>query len=93
MASLTLKSLPDDLLRALRRAAAKDHRSLTREIIHRLEASLRGRIEPPAPRGRDADAQVATWRKLAGKWKSDVDPATETERLMGRRTSGREVHL
>jgi plasmid stability protein len=93
MASLTLKNLPDDLLRALRRAAAKDHRSLTREIIHRLEASLRGRLEHPAPRLPEVSAQVAAWRKLAGKWKADVDRATEARRLLERRTRGREVDL
>lgn len=38
-----------------------------------------------------ADAQLATWRKLAGKWESEVDRATEAERLMKRRTSGRKV--
>jgi len=38
-----------------------------------------------------ADAQLAAWRKLAGKWESGVDRATEAERLMKRRTSGRKV--
>ncbi len=93
MASLTLKNLPDDLLRALRRAAEKDHRSLTREIVHRLESSLRGHIERPAPRAPDTRAQVAAWRRLAGKWESNLDRPTEARRLMERRTSGREVDL
>ena len=91
MASLTLKNLPDELLRALRKAADEDRRSVTQEIIHLLESALGGRIERPAPRASDADAQLAAWRKLAGKWESDVDRATEAERLMKRRTSGREV--
>jgi len=93
MASLTLKNLPDGLLRALRKAADKDRRSLTREIIHLLESALRGRIERRSPRTSDADAQLAAWRKLAGKWESDVDRATESERLMERRTPGRGVDL
>lgn len=38
-----------------------------------------------------ADAQVAAWRKVAGKWESNVDRATEAERLMKRRTTGRKV--
>jgi hypothetical protein len=38
-----------------------------------------------------ADAQLAAWRKLAGKWASNVERATEAERLMKRRTSGRKV--
>ncbi len=93
MASLTLKNLPDDLLRALREVADRDRRSLTREIIHLLESALRGHGEPPASRSSGADAQVAAWRKLAGRWVSDVDRATEAERLMKRRTPGRKVEL
>jgi len=38
-----------------------------------------------------ADAQVAAWRKLAGKWESDLGRATEAERIMKRRTRGRKV--
>lgn len=91
MASLTLKNLPDDLLGALREAAHRDRRSLSQEIIHLLEVGLRGRDRRMA--ASDADAQVAAWRKLAGKWKSDVDPETETARILGRRTKGREVDL
>lgn len=92
MASLTLKNLPDLLLRDLRKAAEKDRRSLTQEIIHLLDAALRGRrVGRPSPRGADLDDQLAAWRKLAGKWKSDLDRAGEAERLMKRRTPGREV--
>jgi plasmid stability protein len=95
MASLTLKNLPDDLLGALRAAAERDRRSLTQEVIHLLDAALRGRLE----RGRSArpseevEAQLAAWRELAGQWKSDVDPKAEADRLMERRTRGREIDL
>ncbi len=90
MASLTLKNLPDGLLRALRKAADKDRRSVTQEIIHLLESAL-GTAERRAPRSADSDAQIAAWRKLAGKWESDADRTTEARRIMDRRTSGREV--
>jgi plasmid stability protein len=95
MASLTLKNLPDDLLRALREIADKDRRSLTREVIHLLESALRGHgeRERSVPRSSGADAQVAAWRKLAGQWVSDVDRPTEAERLMKRRAPGRKVEF
>ncbi len=93
MASLTLKNLPDGLLRDLRKAAERDHRSMTQQIIHLLDAALRGGAEPPALQRTDIEAQLAAWRKLAGKWGSDVDPKTEAARLMGRRTPGRKVAL
>lgn len=92
MASLTLKNLPDDLLRALREAAARDRRSLTQEIIHLLEVALRSGERATASGSADK-AQVAAWRKLAGKWMSDVDDAFEAERIIKRRTKGRGVDL
>ena len=91
MASLTLKNVPDELLAALNLAAERDRRSMTQEIIYLLEVALRG--EHPVGRAAHTEAQVAAWRKLAGKWKSDVDPPTETKRIMERRTKGREVDI
>ncbi len=92
MASLTLKNLPDDLVHALRRAADRDRRSLTQETIHLLEVALRDG-ERATVRSATAEAQVAAWRRLAGKWESDVADANEAERIMERRTAGREVDL
>ena len=91
MASITLKNLPDDLLDALREAAQRDRRSMTQEIVHLLETAVRAL--PKAAETPDAKAQVAAWRKLAGKWESDVDSATEARRISSARTRGREVDL
>ncbi len=93
MASLTLKNLPDPLLRDLRKAAEKDRRSLTQEIIHLLDAALKGRIGRSEPRRADVDLQLAAWRKLAGKWQSDVDRAAEADEPRKRRTPGRGVEF
>jgi plasmid stability protein len=95
MASLTLKNLSDEFLQSLRDAAERDRRSLTQEMVYLLEAAL-GRRETPTPRRParlDAEAQVAAWRKLAGKWESDLDSAAESERIIEARTPGREVDL
>lgn len=91
MSSITLKNLSDDLLAELREAAERDRRSLTQEIIHLLETALRSRPKSAPPP--DVKAQVAAWRKLAGKWESDVDAATETASLVKARSRGREVDL
>jgi plasmid stability protein len=40
MSNLTIKSLPEELHEALRRAAERNHRSLNSEVIHRLESSV-----------------------------------------------------
>jgi len=93
MPSLTLKNLPEDLLRALRKAAADDHRSLTQEVVYFLEAALRSR-GGRHPRGsRSQAAQLSAWRKLAGKWHSETEPEAEAAGLVAGRTPGREVDL
>jgi hypothetical protein len=89
--TLTLKGLPPKLLRSLRAAAERERRSLNQQVIHLLEEALQRRGR--AGRVASVDAQLAAWRKLAGTWQSDEDPATEAERLMRRRSPGREVDL
>lgn len=60
MASITVKNIPDDLLERLRRAAARDNRSINRQIIEYLERQLR-------PRKLDVDATLARARELRGR--------------------------
>jgi len=93
MAALTLKNLPDHLLRDLRAAAARDHRSLNQQAIHLLGEALRSGVGRGAGATVGAVAQVAAWRRLAGRWVSAVDRKTEAGRLMKSRSSGRKVAL
>jgi plasmid stability protein len=93
MPSLTLKNLPDELLESLREAAERDRRSLTQEIIHLLDQAVRESDGQRSHPGFDAETQLAAWRRLAGRWQSDVDAKTESKRLMKRRTRGRDVDM
>jgi plasmid stability protein len=91
--ALTLKNLPDDLLRELRAAAYHDRRSLNRQVIHLLGTALRAAPRRAVTPRADIDAQVAAWRRLAGRWQSDEDRAAEAKRIAGRRSPGRNVAL
>lgn len=94
MSSLTIKNIPDDLLERLRAKAANDRRSLTKEVIHLLETALAtGSADADQALRAKAESQVAAWRELAGRWKSDLDPAEETHGIYEKRTSGRQVDL
>lgn len=44
MAQIALRGIPDPLHQELRRSAARNHRSLNREILARLEESVHQRI-------------------------------------------------
>ena len=52
MATITLKNIPEDLHLRLRESAVRHHRSLNKEIIAQLEASL-------TERGRETDELLA----------------------------------
>jgi hypothetical protein len=93
MAALTLKNLPDDLLRDLREAADHDRRSLNQQVIHLLDAALRAAPHRTGALRSEAQAQVAAWRRLAGRWQSNEDRAAEAKRIAARRSAGRKVAL
>lgn len=57
MATITLKNVPDALLRSLKRQARENRRSLNQEALARLEASV-------VARGRDAGDAVKALRRL-----------------------------
>ena len=73
----------------------RDDRSLGRDFVHQHRDAFRtlaGRSlpDPPVP---DVEAQLAAWRRLAGKWLSDLDERTEANELIAQRSPGREVDL
>lgn len=98
-ASLTLKSLPESLLDSLRSAADSAHRSLNKEVIHRLERSfdkpMKATMKTSAnewDKARVAE-QVDAWKELSGSWESDLSIEAEIEALYAARTEGRKVGL
>jgi len=48
MTAVHIRNVPDDVLSALKRRAAGNHRSLQKELLHILEAAARG-APPLAP--------------------------------------------
>ena len=62
MPTLTLRDVPAEVLKRLRRRAAEERRSLNQEAIHLLDLALRAELLSPA-------AQADAWMRLA-RWKS-----------------------
>ena len=94
VASVTVKNIPDRLLARLREHAAMQNRSMNKEIIRLLDASLSAdRMHPAQYRRAAADAQVQAWSRLAGRWSSDVPAEDEIAGIYAARSSGREIEL
>lgn len=70
MATITVKNIPDDLYLELKQAAEANHRSVNREIIARIEQTLRSQRP-------DVDAILAKARRSQG-WTADT-PLTPAE--------------
>ena len=79
MANLALRGLPQNVYDSLKRAAARNHRSLNGEVLSRLEASLR-----PAAVG--AERVLA---RVASRSSSLRLPALEEDLLKALKDSGR----
>ena len=94
--NITIKSLPDEMGAALKRAAEQSHRSLNGEILHRLRASMAqdARGSGFSPMLADSpDAVADAWAALAGKWKSDLSTEAEVASLYAARSAAREVDV
>ena len=65
MASITVKNIPEPLLRQLRRVAESSNRSLNRQIIECLERQLQ-------PRTVDVDATIRRARALRARGAGSV---------------------
>jgi plasmid stability protein len=93
MASLTLKNVPEPLLKRLKKLAEKNRRSLNQEAIHKLEAAVKPRPDKDLMTPEEVEAQIEIWRKLAGKWPSKKSLEDEVAEIYGARTRGRRVDL
>ena len=93
MASVTLKDIPDDLMDRLRRQAETDHRSLNKEALFLLESALSQPSAHGGAQGPSPKEQAASWRQLAGRWRSDHPIDQEIAAIYAARTSGRDVDL
>jgi len=92
MASLTIKNVPDQLLKRLREAAAEQRRSLNQQVIVLLELALAQAGDDASQRLQaEIDAQAKAWERLAGRW-SDVDGHL-VDNVYESRSTGRPVRL
>ena len=95
MPAITIKDIPEDLLERLRHRAARDKRSMNKEVVHLLDLALSGEMAPAdaATMARRIEDQVQAWTRLAGRWDSDLETADEIERIYAARTPERSAYL
>ena len=96
MASITVRSLPDEVLEAARALARQERRSLNSELILLLETGVRRHLEGITPaqsggRTLSTGAQLRLWQELVGQWEDTRETSAIVADIEQRRTGGREV--
>lgn len=95
MPTFTIKKFPDQLLLRLKEKALGSRRSLTQEVLSRLEDSLeaRGHSAISGEPKLEAERQAAAWKALSGRWDSALTVREEIDSLFKARRRGRKVEL
>jgi len=93
MANLTIRNVPEDLLKNLRELSQKERRSLNSEVLVLLEKSV---MHDALEKNSDTisiHAQTELWSKLAGEWDDPHSAEEIIDDVLAHRTPGREVEL
>lgn len=97
MASLTLRDVPDDVLKKMRILSERERRSLNKEFLVIVEEGLEAHLSGAPGRTPDdaipPETQAALWDGLAGRWKDSRSTRQIVNDLRRSRTQGREVQL
>ena len=93
MASLTIKKFPAALLGKLKEEAREARRSLTQEVLIRLEHSLSKQRQGQEFDRIEIERQATHWETLSGRWVSDRAVEEEIDQLYAARSAGRNVKL
>ena len=91
MACVTVRDLPAKTLRALKKRAGMNRRSLNGEILYIFDRVVSGMSEFDIIRETRAAKQRAALRSVAGRWEDNRSAAEIIAEIEGARTPGREV--
>ena len=92
MASLTIRDISNDLLARIRALAAREQRSLNRQVLVLLESSVPADVDAEEQRLQaESAAQVQAWQRLAEQFGADIDITADD--ILGARSTGRPVDL
>ena len=63
MSALTIRHIPSQVKKAIRRKAAREHVSLNKAVVDMLEESITGKQKGQSRRYHDLDWLFGTWNK------------------------------
>ena len=98
MATITVRSIPESLVKRVKDFSSRDRRSMNKELLVIIEEGVAchaGTKEEGAPSRPmlSVDAQAEAWEELCGVWDEDRTTDEIVRGIIGTRSAGREVVL
>jgi plasmid stability protein len=95
MASITVRNIPDEVLKRLKALSSIDRRSLNNEILIILERGTFTEYEEKLSMQKaiSKSTQLEIWKAISGKWEDDRSAKDIVDDIYSHRTIGRDVKL
>ncbi len=95
MASITIRNIPDAVLKRIKELSSVERRSVNNEILVILERGTDSEYldRMQRPKYLSKETQLEIWKKLAGTWEDECSAKEIIADIYSHRTSGRDVRL
>lgn len=95
MPNITVRNIPDEILKKLRMLSELEKRSLNSEILMIIEKGLAKESKSVINLKRilSNDTQIKLWKNLCGKWKDSRSTVEIINDIIDSRSEGRRVDL
>ncbi len=93
MVNLTIRNIPDEIIKRIKTLSKLERRSLNNEILILLEKGLSSELDLKERKFINKELQIEIWRELSGLWKDKRKTKEIIEDIYSTRTNGREVKL
>ena len=93
--NITIRNIPEEVIRKIRRLAEMEKRSINNEILLILEHGVEEEVNHFLGRKRiiSKETQINIWKRLSNEWDDERSTAEIIEDIYSNRTIGREVEL
>ncbi|MEJ5284059.1 MAG: FitA-like ribbon-helix-helix domain-containing protein [Brevinematia bacterium] len=93
MINLTIRNIPDEIIKRIKTLSKLERRSLNNEILILLEKGLSSELELKERKFINKELQTEIWKELSGLWKDDRETKEIIKDIYSTRTIGREVKI
>ena len=95
MANITIRNIPESVLKKIRTLSHAERRSLNSELLLLIELGLKHETERKgdAENILSKETQLEIWDKIVGKWEDERSSQEIIRDIYNNRTSGRKIKL